>query len=82
MFIDPQTKSILPSARRAMFIDPNADDSALRQEGHVYRPNANEFALLAEGHVIDPNADQIRVTAFSEHCPPDGGPDHVGHRIL
>ena len=38
MFIDPNQPTNSPSARRAMFIDPNADQFALRQEGYVYRP--------------------------------------------
>ena len=36
MFIAAKTLSHPPSVRRAMFIDANAEPSALRQEGHVY----------------------------------------------
>ena len=42
-----------------MFIDPNAAQFALRQEGHVIYPNADQFALGQEGHVIYLNADQF-----------------------
>ncbi len=35
MFIDAKRRTNPPSVRRAMFIDANAEQSALRQEGHV-----------------------------------------------
>ena len=66
MFIDPQTKSILPSARRAMFIDPKPKHFVLRQEGHVYRPpNQSISPSVRRAMFIGPQTKAFR--------PPSGG---------